>query len=74
MREIFAKRSDWLLHVGKLQALDVITIHPLDGLTPKMVAEAIHAQGLLRKEGGPLRFVIVHHGTRMFIQRKADVP
>jgi hypothetical protein len=37
---IFAKRSDWLLHVGKMAPLDIVTIHPLDGLTGESVVAA----------------------------------
>lgn len=69
--DIFAKRSDWLLHVGKLKSLDVLTIHPLDGLTPELVIEAMAAQKLLYVRRGQPSFRIMQHGTKIFIQREA---
>lgn len=66
--EIFAKRSDWLIHLDGLEPLDIITIHPLDGLTAGMVVKAMAAQGALKKRPG---FRVVDHGTKIFIQREA---
>jgi hypothetical protein len=66
--DIFAKRSDWLLRVGKMKPLDIVTIHPLDGLTGEMVVKAMGAQGLLRNRPS---YVIRQHGTKIFVQREA---
>lgn len=66
--EIFAKRSDWLIHIDRLEPLDIVTIHPLDGLTAVMVVKAMAAQGVLKKRPG---FRVVDHGTKIFIQREA---
>lgn len=66
--EIFANRSDWLLHVAQLKPLEIVTIHPLDGLTGEMVVQAMGAQGLLKKRPS---YVIRQHGTKIFVQREA---
>jgi hypothetical protein len=70
MRDIFTTRKDWLLHVGKLEGYDVLTIHPRDGLTVRMIAEAMAAQGILYKRPGQPAFRIIDHGTKIFIQRE----
>jgi hypothetical protein len=67
MAEIFAGRSDWLLHVGNLEPLDILTIHPRDGLTWRQVVDAMGAQGLLKRRPG---YRILDHGTKIFIQRE----
>lgn len=71
MNEVFATRSNWLLHVGKLGASDVLTIHPRGNLTVRMIAEALAAQGLLVRRPGHPAFRIIEHGTKIFIQREA---
>jgi hypothetical protein len=70
MADIYAKRSDWLLHVGKLKGYDVLTIHPLDGLTSRMVVDSMAAQKILYKRPGHPAFRIIHHGTKIMIQRE----
>lgn len=70
MADIFAKRSSWLLHVGKLKGLDVLTIHPRDGLTGEMVVQALAAQKILFKRPGQPAFRIREHGSKIFIQRE----
>lgn len=66
--ELFAKRSDWLVHTTKLEPLDIVTIHPLDGLTARMIIDAMGAQGLLKRRPG---YRVVDHGSKIFIQREA---
>lgn len=70
MAEVFAKRSDWLLYPAKMKHGDVLRVHPRDGLTTKMVIEALAAQKLLYTRPGQSDWWIVDHGTSMLIQRK----
>ncbi len=70
MTDLFAKRSDWLVKVMKLKGLDVLTIHPLNGLTAKMVIDAMVAQKILYKRPGQPAFRIMTHGTKILIQRE----
>lgn len=51
-----ATRSDWLVVATKIERGDMVRIHPLDGLTPVLVTEALKAQGL---KG----FIVRDHGT-----------
>jgi hypothetical protein len=69
--EIFATRSNWLLHVGKLQGDEVLTIHPRGDLTVRKIAEAMAAQKILYARPGQPAFRIIEHGTKIFIQREA---
>lgn len=69
MASIFTSKADWLLHVGRLEGYDVLTIHPRDGLTVKMVIDAMSAQKILWKDAGQPAFRIIDHGTKIFIQR-----
>lgn len=71
MTDFFAKRTDWLVKVPLLKGLDVLTIHPLDGLTAAMVVDAMSAQKILYERPGQPAFRIITHGTKIFIQRKA---
>jgi hypothetical protein len=72
MGDVFAKRSDWLVKVGKLCDTDIMTIHPLDGLTGRMIIDALAAQRLLYKRPGQPAFNVRQHGTKIFIQRNPD--
>lgn len=67
--EIFTNSSDWLPRVCRLQPLDVVTVHPRDGLTMPMVIDAMKVQGLFKMRPG---FRIVDHGTKIFIQREKE--
>lgn len=69
MADIYAKRRDWLVKVLTLKDMDVLTIHPLDGLTPKMIVDAMVAQKILYSRPGQPAFRIIQHGTKIFIQR-----
>lgn len=69
MADIFAKRSDWLVKVPIMQGLDVLTIHPLDGLTGRMIVDALAAQKMLYRRPGQPAFCIREHGTKIFLQR-----
>jgi hypothetical protein len=73
MTDFFCTRSNWLLNVPKLQGFDVLTIHPRDGLTVRMIIEAMAAQKILYDRPGQPAFRIVDHGTKVFIQRNMDV-
>jgi hypothetical protein len=66
VNEVFATRRNWLLAVTKLAPLDVVTIHPLEDLTPKMIVAAMGMQGLFKTA----TYKVVHHGTRIFVQRE----
>lgn len=70
MTDIYATRSDWLLHISRLKSGDVLTIHPLDGLTSRMVIDAMAAQKILYERAGFPAFRIIHHGTKVLIQRE----
>lgn len=70
MADIFATRSDWMIKVSALKDFDVLTIHPLDGLTPKMIIDTLAAQKLLYKRPGQPAFRILHHGTKILIQKE----
>ena len=69
MTEIFASRKTWLIHAVGLLPGDIVTIHPLDGLTARMIVDAMRAQKILGLKPG---YRIVDHGTKIFIQR--DMP
>jgi len=68
MADIFATRSDWLLHAAKLEGYDILVIHPRGDLTPKTMVEALAIQKLLFYHDRP-RFRIVEHGTKIMMQR-----
>lgn len=70
MADFFCSRANWILSVPKLRGLDVLTIHPRDGLTVKMLIEAMAAQKLLYDRPGHPAFRIIDHGTKIFIQRE----
>lgn len=70
MTDVFAKRNDWLVKAVALKDLDILTIHPLDGLTGRMVIDAMAAQKILYKRPGSPAFRIIEHGTKIFIQRQ----
>lgn len=72
MADIFAKRSDWLLHVDELKGFDVMTIHPRDGLTGRMIVDALAAQKMLYVRPGQPAFLIREHGTKILIQREVE--
>lgn len=71
--EVFTNRSDWLVHVGTLEPMGVLTIHPLDGLTTDNVVAAMRAQGLLYRNSGSPGYRIVQHGTKIIIQREKEI-
>lgn len=48
----------------------MLTIHPLDGLTGRMVVDALAAQKILFKRPGQPAFRIREHGTKILIQRE----
>lgn len=70
MANVFAYRSDWLVKVMCLSGFDVCTIHPLDGLTFRMVIEAMSAQKILYKKPGKPEFRILVHGNKILIQKE----
>lgn len=70
MAEIFSNRSNWLLHPSKMKNGDILRIHPRDGLTVKMVIDALSAQKILYSKRGNADWIIVDHGTVILIQKK----
>lgn len=71
MADVFANRSDWLVKAIAMKPGDErLTIHPLDGLTTKMMQEALSAQKILHDANGRLAFQAVQHGTKVFLYRK----
>ena len=70
MPDVFATRSDWLIKVAALKGYDILTIHPLDGLTPDMVVSSLGAQKLLYDARRRAAFTIQPHGSKIMIQRR----
>lgn len=62
MEEVFATRQDWLLKAVALRGGQILRFNPED-LAPKDVLAALVAQEGVR------RFVVVPHGSVIFVQR-----
>lgn len=71
MNEVFTTKRDWLIHAAKAGINDVIRVHPRDGLTVKMVIEALSAQKILLSSAGRPAWHIVDHGSCMLMQRRS---
>lgn len=69
MTDVFATRRDWLVKTEELEGYDILTIHPLQGLTARMVVHALTVQKLLYECDGQPAFVIREHGSKILIQR-----
>lgn len=65
-----ASRKDWLLKLKDLRPKDGVVIHPLDGLTSKMIEEALRAQGY--NKGLYPDFIVMGHGNARWVIRAAD--
>lgn len=75
MADVFARRSDWLVKAIAMKPGDErLTIHPLDGLTAKMMEDALRAQKMLHDANGRLAWQAICHGTKIFLHRKKFQP
>ncbi len=61
-----ASRASWLTKLDGLRPKDAVVIHPLDGLTAKMIHEALRAQGY-----PPGKFIVMGHGNALWVIRSA---